>query len=481
MNNTTTSNKIQEATWSDLFSKDNALKAVILALGVMLHATNVYLATTIMPSIVKEIGGLEYYAWNTTLFVVASVIGSVLSANQMASHGPKRAYQIGIVIFSIGTVICTFAPSMPILLVGRFIQGFGGGLLFALSYAMIRLVFTENLWSRAMALVSGMWGISAFSGPFIGGVFAEHAHWRWAFAFLLFFCLFIFVTASIVLPKHRNSDGVQAPPYLKLLLLILAVLAVSIGSVQKSGAENVLGVLVALLFLVLLILTEKRYNPRLLPSGAYTISSALGSTYAVMVLLTIATSIEIYVPYFAQVVNGFSPLGAGYLTVLIAFGWTLSSITFSGYKGNSVNKIIILGASLMFLGLLGLAYITATGSQASTLTIFFTGLFLLAIGAGIGMGWPHLLTRVFSLAPTGQENMTSASVTTVQLIATSFGASLAGLVTNLSGIADSSKQLGAINASIVLYGSFAIAPLLALLILILTLRQIKRKTTATPH
>lgn len=454
------------ATWSDLFSKGNSLMAIILALGVMLHATNVYLATTIMPSIIKEIGGLEYYAWNTTLFVVASVIGSVISANQMARSGPRKAYQIGIIFFTIGTLLCALAPTMPLLLVGRSIQGYGGGLLFALSYAMVRFVFTENLWSRAMALISGMWGVAAFSGPLLGGIFAEHGHWRWSFGVLLLFCVFILITASIILPKEKKSQPVAPIPYLKLALLSLAVLAVSVGSVQKNVLENVAGVVVALSFLLLLGFAEKKNRIRLLPTGAYQISSALGATYAVMALLTIATSIEIYVPYFAQVIYKFSPLKAGYLTVLIAIGWTLSAILFSGYKGQSVKKIVFLGAFLMFIGLVGLSYVAIVTPLTPDWNVALNGIFLLTIGAGIGMGWPHLLTQVFSLAPTGEENLTSSSVTTVQLIATSFGAALAGLVTNLGGITDSNTILGVASASIYLYSIFAIAPLAALLILL---------------
>lgn len=457
----------KEASWSDLFSKGNSLKAIVLALGVMLHATNVYLATTIMPSIIKEIGGLEYYAWNTTIFVVASVIGSVISANQMAKSGPRNAYQIGIVLFTIGTLICTLAPTMYLLLLGRFIQGYGGGLLFALSYAMIRLVFPENLWSRAMALVSGMWGVAAFSGPFLGGIFAEHGHWRWSFGVLLLFCVFIFIVATIILPKEKSSQAIAPMPYLKLSLLSLAVLAVSVGSLQKGVLENILGVIIALLFLLLLVLAEKKNKTRLLPTGAYKISSALGSTYVVMALLTIATSIEIYVPYFAQVIYKFTPLKAGYLTVLIAIGWTLSSILFSGYKGSSVQKIIISGTFLMFIGLIGLSYIVITSTLSPNWNLILNCIFLLAIGSGIGMGWPHLLTKVFSSAPSGEEDLTSSSVTTVQLIATSFGAALAGLVTNLGGITDSDTIIGVTKASLYLYSSFAIAPLAAIVILIL--------------
>ncbi|WP_353162399.1 MFS transporter [Myroides odoratus] len=461
-----------QASWAILFSKGNALKAIVLALGVMLHATNVYLATTIMPSIIKEIGGIQYYAWNTTIFVVASVIGSVISANQMTKSGPRKAYQIAILLFSLGTLLCTFAPTMYILLLGRFIQGYGGGLLFALSYAMIRLVFTENLWSRAMALVSAMWGVAAFSGPFIGGIFAEHGHWRWSFGILLFFCLFIILAASIIIPKKHNAQTASPIPTVKLLLLTLSVLAVSIGSIQQSIGNNLLGVCAAILLLAGVIYLEKNSKNRLLPTGAYQLSSTLGSTYAIMALLTIATAIEIYVPYYAQVINGFTPIQAGYLTVLIALGWTISSILFSGCKGKTIRNIILLGGFLMFVGLIGLSYISLNHTFAPTWQLVLNCIFLLAIGAGIGMGWPHLLTKVFALAPKGEENLTSSSITTVQLIATSFGAALAGLVTNLSGITQSTDIVAITNSSLYLYAIFAITPLVAIVLFL----RVKNKT-----
>lgn len=478
MNNSNTeTSKVKEASWRDLFSNKNGLKALVLALGVMLHATNVYLATTIMPTIIKEIGGLEYYAWNTSIFVVASVIGSVVSANRLAQSGPRKSYQIGILLFSLGTLLCTFAPTMYILLLGRFVQGFGGGLLFALSYAMIRLVFEQNLWPRAMALVSGMWGIAAFSGPFLGGLFAENGHWRWAFGSLLIFCIVIYIVCSSVLPKEKNNQLIPSIPYLKLSFLGLATVAVSVASIQESALNNVIGVLIAFLFLFFLVLSEKKQGVRLLPTGAYKISSDLGATYTVMVLLTVGTSIEIYVPYFAQVIHNYSPIASGFMTVLIAIGWTLSSIIFSGYKGSRVRKIILLGSVLMFIGLLGLMLISQADSLFSNLYLALTCIFLLLVGAGIGMCWPHLLTKVFSLSPKGEEELTSSSVTTVQLIATSFGAAFAGFITNLGGITNPGGVTGAINASFYLYGIFALSPLGAIFILFYNKRLIKLKAT----
>ena len=109
------------ASWADLLHGANALRSIALAGGVALHAINVYIVTTILPSIIKDIGGLEYYAWNTTLFVVTSIVGSALSARLIQAWGPKAAYLLAVAV-SAGSVVCALAPSMPWMLAGRSIQ-----------------------------------------------------------------------------------------------------------------------------------------------------------------------------------------------------------------------------------------------------------------------------------------------------------------------------------------------------------------------
>ena len=102
-------------------------------------------ATTILPSVVQDIGGLDLYARNTTLFVVASILGSALSARLLGGYG-ARSYLVASLFFIAGAALCALAPSMPVMLAGRTVQGFGGGLIFALSYAMISTVFEQRLW-----------------------------------------------------------------------------------------------------------------------------------------------------------------------------------------------------------------------------------------------------------------------------------------------------------------------------------------------
>lgn len=247
----------QRIGWSALLSGNNGMRSLALAGGVALHAINVYVATTILPSVVAEIGGLDYYAWNTTLFIVASIIGSVLSAKLLAGLGPRGAYGVAAGLFGLGTFVCALAPSMPVLLLGRFVQGLGGGLLFALAYAMIRLVFTQTLWPRAMAIVSGMWGVATLAGPAIGGTFAELGSWRMAFWAVLPATALFAALALAILPG--KSPGTGEGPRLampQLALLVLAVFAVSLGSINPKLAWNIASIAAALFLVAILVLIE---------------------------------------------------------------------------------------------------------------------------------------------------------------------------------------------------------------------------------
>lgn len=257
-----------DSRWSDLFSGKNAASAIALSLGVALHAINILVATTILPSVVQDIGGLDLYAWNTTLFVVASILGSALSARLLSGYGARSAYLVASLFFIAGAALCALAPSMPVMLIGRTVQGFGGGLIFALSYAMINLVFEQRLWPRIMALISAMWGIATLVGPAVGGIFAELHAWRWAFGILLPIMALYAAFTFLILPKGKAQQAAAPLPAAQLLLLTVAVLVVSAGSLAHSAWINLAGIALSLVLMAWLLKREAYSRARLLPHGA---------------------------------------------------------------------------------------------------------------------------------------------------------------------------------------------------------------------
>lgn len=450
--------------WGDLFAGKNAVRSIALAGGVALHAINVYIATTILPSVVADIGGLDYYAWNTTLFVIASIIGSALAVKLLQVSGPRGAYVIAATIFGIGTLICSLAPNMAYLLAGRSVQGLGGGFMLALSYTMIRIVFPEKLWPRAIAVVSGMWGVATLVGPAVGGIFAELGAWRAAFWSVIPAVILFAIMAYLVLPaeKHRSTDQSRLPIW-QLIILSIAVLAVSMGSLSAKLSWNIAGVLVSGLLIAILIQIDRVSSSRLLPRGSFNLSSPLGALFATMALLGITiTSTEVFVPLFLQVLHHQTPLVAGYLTALMGAGWTVGSILSSSAEQKRARQAIIAAPLVSLTGLIMLAILVPPPSQGQLMLIIPVCLAFIALGFGVGVSWPHLLSRVLRVAPADEQDLASTAITTVQLFSAGLGAALAGMVTNMGGLTNPGGIAGTSSAALWLFCGFMIVPVMAI-------------------
>ncbi|WP_343313610.1 MFS transporter [Brucella sp. BE17] len=460
------------AGWGELFAGKNAIRSLTLVGGVALHAINVFIATTILPTVVADIGGMDYYAWNTALFVAASILGSALVPKLLSQMGPRNAYLLAAIIFATGTLICGLAPSMPVMLGGRTVQGLGGGMMLALSYAMIRIVFPEALWPRAIALVSGMWGVATLVGPAIGGIFAELGVWRAAFWSLVPVIGIFAIMATLILPKSagetETKDRLAWP---QLILLTAAVLIVSAASLSSAPIWNIAGLLLAFAVLLLLFLVEQRASQRILPAGSFNIRR-LGALYLTMSFLGASvTSSEVFTPLFFQVLHNQSPLVAGYLAAIMGAGWTLGSISASGVTAARVNRIIIAAPIMGIVGMTTLAMLVPMGSAGHWSDLLPICLAMVLVGLGVGMTWPHLLTRIFKRADKADQNLASASLTTVQLFTTAMGAASAGMVANLAGLSNPGGFAGTANAALWLFIVFAAMSTIALISAIALIRS----------
>lgn len=450
------------ASWGDLLTGANGARAGTLAGGVGLHAINVYVGTTIMPSVVGDIGGLDFYAWNTTIFVIASIIGSVYAAKLLQHTGPRLAYVIAAAIFTVGALGCAMAPSMPIMLIARFVQGLGGGFLFSLAYAMIRVVFPQSLWPRAIALISGMWGVATLVGPAVGGTFAELGIWRGAFWSLAPITAVFTVLAVIVLPRRSPEHDEQSAVALwQLSLLVVVSLAISAGSASPEVIWNIAGIAVAAILLIALVAIELRATKRLLPEGSFRPSTMLAALYGMMSLLSVTVvSTEVFVPLFLQVLHGQSPLAAGYLAVLMGIGWTVGSLGSSGATGDRSRRAMLAGPVLQFFGMAVLLVLMPRGGEGFSVSLGVMCVAMVMIGLGVGVAWPHVLAGILKAARPGEQDLAGASITTVQLFVAALGAALAGMLANIGGLVEPGGVAGTAGAARWLFGVFLLAPLL---------------------
>jgi MFS family permease len=318
-----------------------------------------------------------------------------------------------------------------------------------------------------VALVSGMWGVATLCGPAVGGLFAQAGHWRWAFWFLLPVAA---AQALLVLVQLRPSMGVKhtrpdVPPRvpgMQIGLLALSVLVIAASGLWPDLFWQAAGVALGLAIGFAATRIDSRAAVRVLPRGAYSMSAPLGAIYASVALLLIGSTTEIFVPYFLQLLHGHSPLAAGYLTAAMAGGWSAGSLLSSGRSGTGADRMLRAGPVICTLGLAALAWLLPSpGFFADGFETLLIAVALTAVGLGVGIGWPHLITRVMSLAPKGEEGLASASITTVQLYGMAVGAAVAGLVANAAGLTVPGGVEGARSAAVWLFASFALAPALA--------------------
>ena len=228
--------------------------------GMVMHAINTFIVTTILPSIVQEIGGLRYFAWSTTLYVVASLLGGANCAALMRRIGYRNGYRVAIGVFVLGGLICAAAPAMGVILVGRFVQGLGAGTLSALSFTMVRLLFPQHLWTRAITVISMAWGISTLAGPAVGGIFAEYHIWRAAFWSLAVLAIAMWLLVERSLPRDIGRPAGPALPVALISLTILAAsaLCISAASMATDRWLNLGGIVLAVLGMLLFARRERR-------------------------------------------------------------------------------------------------------------------------------------------------------------------------------------------------------------------------------
>jgi MFS family permease len=427
----TTVEQADTGTWRELLGPARIGTSLVLAGGVALHAINIFLTTSLLPTAIGEIGGERLYAWSTTVFMIASVISSMLVSQILGSRGPAGAYLIGLSPFVVGTVICAISPTMEILLVGRAVQGFGGGLLAGLGYAVIQSALPAHLWAKATALISAMWGVGTLAGPAIGGVFAQFDAWRYAFVVLAGLGVVVAVVAPRVLPRGQRSAAPLAVPVGSLVLLTATTALISVAGILTTRVYLVAAIVAAAALLFGFLLREKTAAVKVLPASTYASGSPLKWIYLTIAILITGTASEAFTPLFGQRLAGLEPFVAGFLGAVVSLGWSITMIFSANYSDpRTLSRLRIIGPGVLAAGLVVTGLFQHDGAGIATVAVWMVG--LLVAGAGIGLAFPHFIVAAMSSSSDPEESgKAAAGVNTVELIGLALASAIGGVLVNL--------------------------------------------------
>lgn len=442
----------QNIGWRVLFQKGVGGRLAILCLGVWLHAANSMLAATTLPSAVREFGGDEYIGWAFALYLLGSILAGSGTGLLVRHNSLRKALSLTAGFYLVGTVICAVAPDMLVVLVGRFVQGIGGGFLVALTYVAIGKWFDRGLTPVLMALVSAVWSMSAFCGPVIGGTFATFGHWRMAFwAFVVQTLVFIVLTL-IIMPQEEigKTVGKLRLPGKRLFLISISILSVAFASININIILSPLLVVFAVDAMWLAFRVDAScVNDRMFPSDPMSIRKPVGAGLVFVLMASIATmSFLVYGPVLLETIHGVTPLSAGYIVAVESIGWGIAAVIVAGKAVKYETQLIRCGAITITVGLIGFAIFMQSGP------LWVIVLCVLAQGVGLGIMWGSIVKRITETAQPNENDVRSSSIPTVQQMGFAFGAAAAGIVANASGFADGVTDAAAGQAATWIFSAF---------------------------
>lgn len=402
-----------------------------LCLGTGMHATAWYILATALPSAVEDVGGGPIVSWVVSIFLIASIVTGSAAGLLKGRYGSRRVLLIACAVFLVGTAIAASAPSMAVVVLGRALQGAGEGVIWAVTTMLVKDLYPINAVPPMYAILAIVWSLAALAGPLLSGVLVELVSWRgalWSMAPLaaIFALLVVFA-----LPTVAGNRVALRVPFGRLFVIGLGVLVLSLGAASAKTGPGALALAGSLVLIALALRRDRRAATRLFPRDLLGLGSIAPLGLWVLALMFCAeAAVGVYVPLLAQTLFDTTALVAGFLLAVVAFAWTASALAVARIRGRMVEVLIVAGPALLVLGYAGLGASFAVGEPVAV------ALFLVMIGCGFGVAYTFLSQRVLGNAEPDESDVTAGAVPTFEAAGAAWGAALAGLVGNLTGIVD---------------------------------------------
>jgi MFS family permease len=237
-----------EAKPASVFDQDHRALTFGLVLGITLFAFENLAIITIAPRIAEALDGIKLYGWIFTGFLLASLFSTVLGGEWADQYGPSRSLTVGLLFFGIGLLLSGFASTMPLLILGRVVQGLGGGAIITALYAALNLAYTDALRPRMVALMSSAWVVPALLGPALAGFLAELFSWRvlfWGIVPLLLLVAFLTFPAFHHLERRGSSPNLGHTNQSRLPFALGLVLGTGLLLLGFTVSSTMLAVLMS--------------------------------------------------------------------------------------------------------------------------------------------------------------------------------------------------------------------------------------------
>jgi EmrB/QacA subfamily drug resistance transporter len=398
-----------------------------------------------LPSIQTDLGfSQENLQWVISAY--ALLFGGFLLLGGRAADllGRRRVFLVGLVVFTVASLLSGFAWSEGSLIGARAIQGLGAAIISPAALSILTTTFAEGP-ERNTAL--GAWGavgaFGAVAGVLLGGVLTDLLSWQWIFYVNAPVGVGAFVLAPVLLSESRDATARSFDlPGAGLVTGGLVVLVYGITQANKYGWGSVetIGLFAAALALLVgFVAREARTGDPLMPLSLFRLRTLVGANVAGLILGTVLFAMFLMLTLYMQQVLGYSPLrtGVSYLAVAgTAIVWSALAAQLVTRVG--VKRVLVIG--MVFLTA-GLAYFTQVSVGGSYATDLLPGFLVIAVGMGFTFV-PISIAALAGVKPS-EAGLASGLINTSQQIGGALGiAALSAVATSTttSRLADGSQQ-----------------------------------------
>jgi EmrB/QacA subfamily drug resistance transporter len=403
-----------------------------LMLVMLLGALDQTIMAPALPAVAGDLGALNQIPAVVTAYLAAATVVMPAYGKLGDRFGRPRVLLVAIGVFMSGAILCGIAQSMTMLVIGRIIQGAGGGGLMIGAQAVLGEVVSPRERGRYLGLLSGVYILAAVGGPLLGGLVVDHFSWRWIFAGYLPLGLLalIMVRRTLRLPVPQARPPID---YAGAILLGIAVLAVVLLASMVGRAGQVPAWIIPALIISTIaaaaawLLTARRAADPILPLRLFRDRSfAIPTAISFLIGFALFGTVS-YLPSYLQIATGSSSTRAGLVVTCLMTG-VIITLIISGQLISRTGRyriFPIMGTALATVGLALLATVDPTTPTPVMLA------FLLLIGLGIGMTMQVMMLVAQNAAPRADLGTATSTVTFLRQIGASAGVAVVGAMITL--------------------------------------------------
>ena len=410
-----------------LWSPHRRALSLGLVFTITLIAFEALAVGTVMPAVSVELKGLELYGWAFSAFFLGDLVGIVVVGGLIDRTGLGRPFVGGLALFALGLTVCGLAPSMEVLVAGRFLQGLGAGAIPPTAYVAIARSLPERLRPPMFATLSTAWVLPGIIGPALAGGITQVVGWRAVFLGLIPLVVvagvmtlrsLMAVPGAVTVTQGDAATGEATRRRVPFALVLAAGAALVVGGL--SAADPALAAARIVGGLVLVVPTFRRLTP------VGTLRAARGLPAAIL-LRGVATAAffaaDAYVPLALQDWRGLPPAAAGIVLTAATLSWTAGSwVQARRFDRWGARRLVGAGFVLLVLGVATFALILVR-----EVPVLIVGIPTWAI-AGLGMGLLYAPLSLVTLreAPEGGQGAATSALQLSDVLGTAIGTGIGG-------------------------------------------------------